>query len=81
MNGNACRHQLGLARCQRDGRINAGTQVEPGRTGRGVLRQLIAHARIKDFDVEFFHILFFAAEGTVNTETTTGSYIRALPLV
>ena len=55
MNRNAGGHQFGLPWRQCDGAIDAGAQVEAGRAGRGVLRQLSAQARVKNFDVEFFH--------------------------
>ena len=44
-------NQMGLAGIERDGRIDAGAQVQTRSTIRGILRQLIAHAGIENLDI------------------------------
>ena len=55
MNGDAGGYQFGLPGCERHRLVDAGAQVKSGRAGCRILGQLIAHARIENFDVEFFH--------------------------
>ncbi len=55
VDGHAGRNQFSLARLQRQWRFKAGAQVEAGGAGGGVLRQLLAQARVEDFDGNGFH--------------------------
>ena len=50
---NARRDQFTLAGVQRQRRLHARAQIKAGGAGGGVLRELIAQARVENFYVEF----------------------------
>jgi hypothetical protein len=55
MNRDAARHESGTARPQHERRIEAGAEVEPGGTLRGVLGRRVVQARVKNADVDAMH--------------------------
>src|SRR5258705_11018013 len=55
MDCNTSRDQVGLARHECDGLVDACVQIEPGRAGSRIAGKPAAHSLIEDFDVEPFH--------------------------
>ncbi len=54
--GQAGGDQVGAAGFERQGRIEAGAQIEAGAACGGIGRQEVFHARVEDFEVDLLHV-------------------------
>jgi len=58
MQGDAAGNQFALAGANGHATLDAGAQVDAGRTGRGISGRVLVQARIQHFDVHFLHFYF-----------------------